>query len=112
MISMNILGGVIFAVIVSCAMMVANAEAQAQNFPAEQVKFGADTYARHCSACHGARMKNPEGAYDLPTFPKDQKSRFVYSVSKGKNSMPPWEGLLKAKEIEALWAYVYAGDKN
>lgn len=110
MISMNTLGSVIFAVMVSCVMTLANA--QAQNFPAEQVKFGADTYARHCSACHGARMKNPEGAYDLPTFPKDQKSRFVYSVSKGKNSMPPWEGLLKAEEIEALWAYVYTGDKN
>lgn len=86
MISMNSSGKIMFAVFASCAMTVASA--QAQNFPAEQVKFGADTYARHCSACHGARMKNPEGAYDLPTFPKDQKSRFVYSVSKGKTACP------------------------
>jgi mono/diheme cytochrome c family protein len=92
------------------ALMVANA--QAQEFPAEQIKLGSDTYARHCSPCHGARMKNPEGAFDLPTFPKDQKSRFLTSVGKGKNSMPPWDGLLKPEEIEALWAYVYTGDNN
>ena len=57
------------------------------------------------------KMKNPEGAFDLPTFPKDGKERFVRSVSKGKNSMPPWDGLLKPEEIEALWAYVHTGDK-
>ena len=85
--------------------------AHAQNFPPEQYKLGADTFARHCAPCHGARMKNPEGAFDLPTFPKDEKERFVRSVSKGKNSMPPWAGLLKPEEIEALWAYVYTGDQ-
>lgn len=84
---------------------------QAQSFTPEQFKLGSDTYARHCSACHGARMKNPEGAFDLPTFPKDEKDRFIRSVSKGKNSMPPWDGLLKPEEIEALWAYVHVGDK-
>jgi mono/diheme cytochrome c family protein len=85
--------------------------AAAQDATSEQFKLGSDTYARHCSACHGARMKNPEGAFDLPTFPKDGKDRFVRSVSKGKNSMPPWDGLLKPDEIEALWAYVYTGEK-
>jgi mono/diheme cytochrome c family protein len=84
---------------------------QAQTFTPEQFKLGSDTYARHCSPCHGSRMKNPEGAFDLPTFPKDGKDRFVRSVSKGKNSMPPWDGLLKPDEIEALWAYVYTGDQ-
>ena len=86
--------------------------AMAQDFTPEQIKLGADAYARHCSPCHGSRMKNPEGAFDLPTFPKDQKSRFMTSVGKGKNSMPPWDGLLKPEEIEALWAYVVAGEKN
>jgi mono/diheme cytochrome c family protein len=85
--------------------------AHAQPFAPEQFKLGADTYARHCAACHGARMKNPEGSFDLPTFPKDGKERFVRSVSKGRNSMPPWEGLLKPEEIEALWAYVHTGDQ-
>ena len=56
-------------------------------------------------------MKNPEGAFDLMTFPKDNPSRFRNSVTNGKNSMPPWGGLLKPEEIEALWAYVVAGEK-
>lgn len=85
--------------------------ASAQPFTPEQYKSGQENYARHCSACHGAKMKNPEGAFDLPTFPKDGKERFIRSVSKGRNSMPPWEGLLKPEEIEALWAYVHTGDK-
>lgn len=84
--------------------------AGAQNFPAEQIKLGADTYARHCSPCHGPRMQSPD-AFDLKTFPKDGESRFLTSVSKGKNAMPPWEGLLKPEEIQALWAYVWTGDK-
>jgi putative alpha-1,2-mannosidase len=46
------------------------------------------------------------------TFPKDQDGRFRNSVAKGKNSMPPWERLLKPEEIDALWAYVVAGEKQ
>ncbi len=92
-------------------MLALTGAATAQNHSPEQFKLGSDTYARHCSACHGMRLKNPEGAFDLPTFPKDQKERFIRSVSKGKNSMPPWEGLLKSEEIESLWAYVYTGDQ-
>jgi mono/diheme cytochrome c family protein len=83
----------------------------AQIVPPEQYKLGQDNYSRHCAACHGVKMKNPEGAFDLLTFPKDGKERFIRSVGKGKNSMPPWEGLLKPEEIEALWAYVHTGDQ-
>ena len=84
---------------------------QAQDFPPAQIKQGADLFARNCAPCHGVRMKNPEGAFDLMTFPKDNPSRFRNSVTNGKNSMPPWGGLLKPEEIEALWAYVVAGEK-
>jgi mono/diheme cytochrome c family protein len=56
-------------------------------------------------------MADPQGAFDLRTFPPDQKSRFITSVTKGKNSMPPWGGLFSPQEIEALWAYVMAGEK-
>ena len=44
-------------------------------------------------------------------FSRDQKERFLVSVSKGKNQMPPWGGLLSADDIESLWAYVIAGEK-
>ena len=86
--------------------------AGAEDFRPEQIKLGADTFARHCSPCHGTRMKNPEGAFDLMTFPPDQPGRFQNSVSKGKNSMPPWGGLFNEAEIESLWAYVMAGEKK
>ena len=86
--------------------------AQAQEFPAAQIKQGADIFARNCSPCHGIRMQKPEGAFDLTKFPKDQDGRFRNSVAKGKNSMPPWESLLKPDDIDALWAYVVAGEKE
>jgi len=76
----------------------------------EQVQLGASVYARNCSACHGARMLDPQGAFDLRQFPHDEHERFVTSVTRGKNQMPPWGGVLKPEEIEALWAYVIAAD--
>jgi len=79
---------------------------------AKQIQAGAEIYERNCSVCHGAHMEDPEGAFDLRTFPHNQHSRFVDSVTNGKNSMPPWGGLLKPEEIEDLWAYVVAGEKT
>lgn len=78
----------------------------------KQIALGADIFARNCSPCHGAHMDDPNGAFDLRTFPPDQHDRFVNSVTNGKNSMPPWGSLLKPADIEALWAYVIAGEKH
>ena len=83
-----------------------------EEFPADRVKTGAGIYAQTCAPCHGPRMLDPEAAVDLKKFPPDQKARFVNSVTKGKNQMPPFGGLFKAEEIEALWAYVMAGEKR
>jgi len=93
------------------ALICVPAAAQ-ETFPPEQILLGAELFARNCSPCHGPRMQDPEGAFDLRTFPPGQHARFVSSVSNGKNSMPPWAGLLKPQEIEALWAYVMAGEKR
>jgi mono/diheme cytochrome c family protein len=87
----------------------AHAASAQDAFKSGQVKSGSEIYARHCAACHGPRMADPEGASDLRRFPRDQRERFVTSVSKGKNAMPPWGDLLKPDEIEALWAYVATG---
>ena len=84
--------------------------AVAQEFSPKQIRHGADLYAQNCAPCHGARMLDPNSAFDLRTFPPDQKSRFVNSVTKGLNSMPPWGDILKPVDIEALWAYVRAGE--
>lgn len=101
---------------VVCLIAVASfTHAEQDETPAikpEQIKAGSAMYALHCAACHGPRMKDPEGAFDLRTFPADQRSRFINSVTHGKSSMPPWGGLLKPDEIASLWAYVVAGEKQ
>jgi cytochrome c6 len=101
------------ASLVAAALACAPAPAQspAQNFAAGQLKTGAEIYARNCSPCHGARMLDPQGASDLRKFPRGERERFVNSVTRGKNQMPPWGDLLKPEEVEALWAYVVAGEK-
>jgi len=103
-----------YAILVS-GLVLACASAGAQSpgvetFPPEQIKRGAATFATFCTPCHGERMENPD-LFDLRKFPHDQRSRFINSVTNGKNQMPPWRGQLKPEEIEALWAYVVAGEK-
>jgi mono/diheme cytochrome c family protein len=102
------------AVTLAVALACSTASAQKsalQKFSAKQIHAGAALFAQNCAPCHGAHMADPEGAFDLRTFPHDQHERFVDSVTHGKNSMPPWGGALKPDEIEALWAYVVAGEK-
>ena len=94
------------------ALMSMGIKAQAQQFPPAQIKKGAAVFAQNCSPCHGARMADPQAAFDLRTFPPDQKNRFVTAVTKGKNAMPPWGDLFTAEEIDALWAYIIAGEKQ
>jgi mono/diheme cytochrome c family protein len=94
------------------ALLCASAAAQDRQaqFSPEQIKKGAELFARHCSTCHGTRMRNPQWAIDLRTFPRDAHARFVDSVTNGKRNMPPWDDVLDPGEIEALWAYIVAGE--
>ena len=94
------------------ALYGASVAAQGGPFEPEQISKGAALFARNCAPCHGSRMVDPQGAFDLRKFPRDQRERFVNSVTKGKNQMPPWGGLLKPEEIEALWLYVLAGERG
>ena len=97
---------------VALAALAGAAPARAQaSFSGEQVKLGADIYERNCAPCHGPRMRDSQVPVDLRKFPPDQKQRFLTSVTKGKNQMPPWGSLFKPEEIEAIWAYVMAGEK-
>ena len=92
------------------ALVGASAAAQDATFSAAEIKQGAALFARHCATCHGNRMRNPQWAIDLRTFPHDAHDRFVDSVSNGKRTMPAWDDLLSPADIEALWAYVVAGE--
>ena len=86
------------------------ATAQDAGFAPEQIRGGAEIYALNCSPCHGPRLYGEESAFDLRKFPRDERERFITSVTRGRNQMPPWGGLLKPEEIEALWAYVVTGE--
>jgi len=93
------------------ALACASGTAQSPgNFPPEQIKRGATIYAANCESCHGVRMIGPPWAIDLATFPRDNPARFVDSVTNGVRTMPPWGDVLKPDEIQALWAYVVAGE--
>jgi mono/diheme cytochrome c family protein len=85
--------------------------AASEQSEAEMAEKGRALYAHHCSHCHGFNMVNPGTvAYDLRQFPHDQKSRFVSSVTNGKNGrMPQWGDVLSREEIDKLWAYVETG---
>ena len=82
-----------------------------ESFAPEQVRAGAEIFERNCAPCHGPQMRDPESAFDLRKFPHNQHDRFVSSVTRGKNQMPPWGDMLKSDEIEALWAYVTMGER-
>jgi mono/diheme cytochrome c family protein len=101
----------VFAAAAALAVMSATAISE-ESFSPDQLRAGAEIFERNCSPCHGPRMRDPESAFDLRKFPRDQHDRFVSSVTRGKNQMPPWGDLLTAEEIAALWAYVTSGEKN
>lgn len=102
-------GIAIAACAIACAF--ATAQATAEDDTAERIQKGSAVYSQNCSPCHGPRMLDPQGAFNLRTFPRDERERFLVSVTKGKNQMPPWGGLLSREDIESLWLYVIAGEK-
>ena len=98
-----------FAGILLLACMTA--PTQAQDPAPDQIRKGAEIYAVNCSPCHGAHMQGSESAFDLRKFPPDQHDRFLNSVTHGKNQMPPWGDTFNMDQLEALWAYVTAGER-
>lgn len=90
-----------------CSAVLAQANPPATD--AERIGAGKNLYTNYCARCHGLNMATASGAvFDLRTFPKDGKARFVESVTKGKGAMPAWGGTLKENEIDLLWAFVSA----
>lgn len=76
---------------------------------AATLSAGKRLYTSYCARCHGLNMVTTNaGFFDLRTFPKDDKARFVESVTKGKRAMPAWGETLKDADIDLLWTYVTA----
>jgi mono/diheme cytochrome c family protein len=97
------------AVVASVAgLVLATSTASAkETFDPAQIARGKKLYAQICRQCHGADMVNMGGgSFDLRKFPEGQKDRFMTSVTKGKNNMPPHGDVLSQDEIGDLYAYV------
>lgn len=89
------------------------AQSPPASFSNEQIAAGTKLYVEHCAVCHGPDMVEQGGGFfDLRTFPPAQRSRFMQSVSAGKNGMPPWRGVLTEEQIGNLFAYVVAGARK
>jgi mono/diheme cytochrome c family protein len=99
---------------ITLTLLMMNATAVAEDAPAfapDQIRNGAELFAVNCSPCHGPRMQGSESAFDLRKFPSDQRERFINSVTGGKNQMPPWSDAFTPDQLDALWAYVTAGER-
>lgn len=99
------------ALAVGAMLVWAGALAQDNQFAPEKIEKGRSLYAANCEACHGVRMVGAQWAIDLKKFPHDSPRRFADSVTNGIRGMPPWGDVLKTDDIEALWAYVVAGER-
>jgi mono/diheme cytochrome c family protein len=75
--------------------------------PPPSVEAGRRAYTSSCARCHGINLVASSSAYfDLRTFPRDEKERFLHSVTNGKRQMPAWGGIVKPETIESIWLYV------
>ena len=94
-----------FALAIAPASSLAQPAANAQ-----QAVKGESIYSDYCWTCHGERLRNPGGgtSFDLRRLRPDDYSRFVNSVLNGKNTMPPWRGVLDTEQINSIWAYIRA----
>jgi mono/diheme cytochrome c family protein len=101
--------GVAFGLALACASAAAQ---DGKPSAPEEIKKGAALYETHCQTCHGPRMAKPEWAVDLRKFPPGDHARFVDTVTYGVRNMPPWGDLFSPDDIEALWAYVVAGESK
>ena len=66
---------------------------------------GEAIYKKYCVTCHGIDGKlGLNGSKDL-TISKLTEAERVLQVTKGKNTMTPFEGILSPEEIKAVAAF-------
>ena len=76
---------------------------------AADVARGGQTYALHCAVCHG-----PAGQGVFPGTPKFNRGerllqpdlQLLNTIRSGKNAMPPFNGVLRDREILDVIAYL------
>jgi mono/diheme cytochrome c family protein len=91
--------------LVAAAFSCAAAAAAAQQPPSPEA--GKRAYTSYCARCHGIELRVGSSAFfDLRTFPKDDKARFIESVTNGKRAMPAWKDIVTPEQMDAIWAYI------
>jgi cytochrome c6 len=76
---------------------------------AADIVRGGQTYALHCASCHG-----PAGQGVIPGAPKFNRGErlmqsdltLLETVRRGRNAMPPFNGVLRDREILDVIAYL------
>ena len=82
-------------------------QTHASSIDNEDYESGKELYDLSCSICHGKNMVNTsDTSFNLREFPKNQKQRFINSVSNGKGFMPPFGDILEPEEIGQLWLFI------
>jgi mono/diheme cytochrome c family protein len=83
------------------------ATAAPESTPAPSIEAGRRAYTGICARCHGINLVVTSSAFfDLRSFPKDEKERFLNSVTNGKRQMPAWGGMVKPETVESIWLYI------
>jgi cytochrome c55X len=83
-----------------------HAPLRAQPTDEQLVAKGRQLYTSFCARCHGVNMVTSGAAFDLRSFPADQRERFERSVNQGLRAMPAWGSILKPADVQALWQFV------
>ena len=66
---------------------------------------GEAIYKKYCALCHGVNGKlGLNGSKDI-TISKLTEPERIVQITKGKNTMTPFEGVLSPEEIKAVAAY-------
>jgi len=66
---------------------------------------GEAIYKKYCTICHGVNGKlGLNGSKDI-TISKLTEPERIVQITKGKNTMTPFEGILSPEEIKAVAAY-------
>ncbi|MDZ4748106.1 MAG: cytochrome c [Saprospiraceae bacterium] len=87
----------LFAVVIACAGKETNKYAAAPD--------GEAIFKKYCVLCHGVDGKlGLNGSKDLSVSIVTEPERIV-QITKGKNTMTPFEGILSPQEIKAVAAY-------
>ena len=88
----------------SLAICLCHGAALAQD--AAAARAGEQVFETNCAPCHGERMSNPNGIFDLTQLRPQDRPRFDKALANGKGQMPSWAGVLSPDEMDQVWAYI------